>query len=126
MLIKFVAGPVAHLLGCCSLFRMVAMPAPVTCLSFSAEGAAVYAGTENGKFLLLDLRALDKPPKSITVSDNGDQVVALSVQVCATPMTATHLVTMRSVEEAQARRGPDQDSNLDYNYHFKTTSATRR
>ncbi|KAI0672926.1 WD40-repeat-containing domain protein [Trametes maxima] len=62
------------------LFRMVPMPAPVTCLSFSAEGAAVYAGTENGKFLLLDLRALDKPPKSITVGENGDRVVALCVQ----------------------------------------------
>ncbi|KAI0647350.1 WD40-repeat-containing domain protein [Trametes meyenii] len=62
------------------LFRTVSMPAPVTCLSFSAEGAAVYAGAENGRFLLLDLRALDKPPKSITVSENGDRVVALSVQ----------------------------------------------
>ena len=57
------------------------MPAPLTCLSFSAEGAAVYAGTENGKFLILDLRALDKPPKSVTASENGDQVIAISVQV---------------------------------------------
>ncbi|RPD66431.1 WD40 repeat-like protein [Lentinus tigrinus ALCF2SS1-7] len=62
------------------LFRMVQMPAPLTCLSFSAEGAALYAGTENGKFLVLDLRALDKPPKSVTVSENGDQVIAISVQ----------------------------------------------
>ena len=60
---------------------MVQMPAPLTCLSFSAEGAALYAGTENGKFLVLDLRALDKPPKSVTVSENGDQVIAISVQV---------------------------------------------
>ena len=57
------------------------MPAPVTCLSFSAEGAALFAGTENGKFLALDLRALDKPPKSITVSKNGDQIIGISVQV---------------------------------------------
>ncbi|KAI0723942.1 WD40-repeat-containing domain protein [Cerioporus squamosus] len=62
------------------LFRMVHMPAPLTCLSFSAEGAALYAGTENGKLLVLDLRALDKPPKSVTVSENGDQVIAISVQ----------------------------------------------
>ena len=58
------------------------MPAPLTCLSFSAEGAAVYAGTENGRFLILDLRALDKPPKVIAVSDNGDQVIGIAVQVC--------------------------------------------
>ncbi|KAH9901516.1 WD40-repeat-containing domain protein [Cubamyces lactineus] len=62
------------------LFRMVTMPAPITCLSFSAEGAAVFAGTENGKFLVLDLRALDKPPKSITISESGDRIVALCVQ----------------------------------------------
>ncbi|KAI1794639.1 WD40 repeat-like protein [Ganoderma leucocontextum] len=61
-------------------FRSVLMSAPLTCLSFSPEGAAVYAGTENGKFLILDLRALDKPPKTITVSENGDQVIAISVQ----------------------------------------------
>ena len=64
-----------------SLFRLVQMPAPLTYLSFSAKGAAVYAGTEIGKFLILDLRALDKPPKSVTVSENGDQVIAISVQV---------------------------------------------
>ena len=57
------------------------MPAPLTCLSFSTEGAALYAGTENGKFLILDLRALDKPPKATTISENGDQVIAISVQV---------------------------------------------
>ncbi|KAI0664679.1 WD40-repeat-containing domain protein [Cubamyces menziesii] len=62
------------------LFRVVTMPAPITCLSFSVEGAAVFAGTENGKFLVLDLRALDKPPKSITISENGDRIVALCVQ----------------------------------------------
>ncbi|KAI0748552.1 WD40-repeat-containing domain protein [Daedaleopsis nitida] len=62
------------------LFRIVQMPAPLTCLSFSAEGAALYAGTENGKFLILDLRALDKPPKTVTVSENGDRVIAIAVQ----------------------------------------------
>ncbi|KAH9945854.1 WD40 repeat-like protein [Epithele typhae] len=63
-----------------SLFKVVNMPAPITCLSFSAEGAALYAGTENGKLLILDLRALDKPPKSIPVSENGDQIIAISIQ----------------------------------------------
>ena len=64
-----------------SLFRTVTMPAPLTCLSFSTEGASLYAGTENGKFLVLDLRALDKPPKTVTVSENGDQIVAITVLV---------------------------------------------
>ncbi len=73
---------------------MIQMPAPLTCLSFSAEGAALYAGTENGKLLVLDLRALDKPPKSVTVSENGDQVIAISVQVPLTlAMYSVHLLT---------------------------------
>ncbi|KAH9857191.1 WD40-repeat-containing domain protein [Lenzites betulinus] len=95
------------------LFRMVTMPAPVTCLSFSAEGAAVYAGTENGKFLLLDLRALDKPPKSTTISDNGDRIVGLSVQrklkpgeavtkPTASTATASKPLVQRDVNKAPA------------------------
>lgn len=47
-------------------------------LVFSPEGAALYAGTDNGKLLILDLRALDKPAKSIDV---GGPVVCISVQV---------------------------------------------
>ncbi|KAI0372956.1 WD40 repeat-like protein [Pilatotrama ljubarskyi] len=103
------------------LFRMVAMPAPITCLSFSAEGAAVYAGTENGKFLLLDLRALDKPPKSITVSENGDRVVALCVQkklkpgeaqAKAAPVTAaaSKPLVQRDVNKAPAAARPSGSS----------------
>ena len=69
------------------------MPAPLTCLSFSAEGAAVYAGTENGKFLILDLRALDKPPKSVTVSENGDQVIAISVQVSTAIVALSRVIS---------------------------------
>ena len=65
------------------------MPAPVTCLSFSAEGAALYAGTENGKFLILDLRALDKPPKSVAVSNDGDQILGISVQVRTLDLRST-------------------------------------
>ncbi|KAI9069102.1 WD40 repeat-like protein [Trametes sanguinea] len=94
------------------LFRVVPMPAPITCLSFSAEGAAVYAGTENGKFLLLDLRALDKPPKTVTISENGDRIIAISVQKKlkageavtkpATSTTASKPLVQRDVNKATA------------------------
>ncbi|TFY64953.1 hypothetical protein EVJ58_g2273 [Rhodofomes roseus] len=63
-----------------SMYKTWSVHVPITCLAFSAEGAVLYVGTENGKVLWQDLRALDKPPKSITVSDNGDRVVALSMQ----------------------------------------------
>src|SRR5262245_60289484 len=39
-------------------------------------------GAENGKLLILDLRALDKPPKIISVSAIGSRVETICMQVC--------------------------------------------
>ncbi|KAK7455156.1 hypothetical protein VKT23_011027 [Stygiomarasmius scandens] len=62
------------------LFRTLNVKVPLSSLSFSPEGASIYLGTENGKVLIVDLRGLDKPPKTIVVSDIGSKVVAMSVQ----------------------------------------------
>ncbi|KAF9469400.1 WD40-repeat-containing domain protein [Collybia nuda] len=62
------------------LFRTINLKVPLTSLTFSAEGAAIYMGTENGKLLMMDLRALDKPPKSIVISDSGSRIEAMSIQ----------------------------------------------
>ncbi|KAL1732477.1 WD40-repeat-containing domain protein [Schizophyllum commune] len=62
------------------LFRTLHMKVPLTSVAFSPEGAAIYLGTENGKLLLLDLRALDKPPKPIIISETGCRIEALCVQ----------------------------------------------
>ncbi|THH28496.1 hypothetical protein EUX98_g5691 [Antrodiella citrinella] len=62
------------------LFRTLSLNVPLTSLLFSPEGAALYAGTETGKILALDLRSLDKPPKSITISGEGRQIVCMTVQ----------------------------------------------
>jgi protein NEDD1 len=67
-----------------SLFRTINAKVPLTSLAFSPEGAALYLGTENGKLLIIDLRALDKAPKSIVVSGNGSRVETISVQVLVT------------------------------------------
>jgi protein NEDD1 len=63
------------------LFRTLNLKVPLTSLEFSPEGAAIYAGTENGKLLILDLRSLDKPPKTIVISDTGCRIETMSVQV---------------------------------------------
>ncbi|KAH9928089.1 WD40-repeat-containing domain protein [Fomitopsis serialis] len=63
-----------------SVYKTWSVHVPITCLAFSADGAVLYVGTENGKVLGQDLRSLDKPPRSTTVSENGDRVVALSMQ----------------------------------------------
>ena len=44
---------------------MVDVKTRITSLVFSPEGAAVYVGTDGGNLLVVDLRSLDKPPKSI-------------------------------------------------------------
>jgi protein NEDD1 len=54
---------------------------PLTSASFSPEGAALYFGTENGKLLIVDLRALDKPPKSIIVGEGRCRIECMSFQV---------------------------------------------
>lgn len=66
------------------MFRTINLKVPLTSLAFSAEGAAIYTGTENGKLLIMDLRALDKPPKSIVLSDSGSRIEAMSIQVGST------------------------------------------
>ena len=38
-------------------------------------------GTENGKILVIDLRALDKPPKAVVVSETGNRIETISIQV---------------------------------------------
>ncbi|KAJ7587197.1 WD40-repeat-containing domain protein [Mycena floridula] len=62
------------------LFRTVNVKVPLTSIAFSAEGAIVYLGTENGKLLVLELRALDKQPKAIVISDNGSRIQTISIQ----------------------------------------------
>ena len=57
------------------------MQVPLTSLAFSPEGAAIYAGTEDGRILFVDLRALDKPPKEVSVSESGERVVCMAIQV---------------------------------------------
>ncbi|OBZ69280.1 Protein NEDD1 [Grifola frondosa] len=93
------------------LFKTLALPVPLTSLTFSPEGATIYVGTENGKLLVLDLRSLDKPPKSINVSDNGDKVISLCVQLKsgetaskASTIAATKPLVQRDVNKNLARR----------------------
>jgi protein NEDD1 len=61
---------------------MVDLNISLTTVGFSPEGASIYLGTEDGKLLIQDLRALDKSPKSIIVSELGYPIDTLAVQVC--------------------------------------------
>jgi protein NEDD1 len=61
------------------LFRNILLKTPLTSLAFSPEGAALYVGTEHGKVLVLDLRALDKDP-AVVVSE-GERIIGMTVMV---------------------------------------------
>ncbi|KAJ7740676.1 WD40-repeat-containing domain protein [Mycena maculata] len=63
-----------------ALFRTISLKVPLTSIAFSPEGASIYLGTEHGKLLIMDLRALDKPPKTVIISDTGCRVETMAVQ----------------------------------------------
>uniref|UniRef100_A0A8H7Y6B8 WD40 repeat-like protein n=1 Tax=Psilocybe cubensis TaxID=181762 RepID=A0A8H7Y6B8_PSICU len=63
-----------------ALFRTLNLKTPITALGFSPEGAAIYLGTSTGKLQILDLRSLDKPTKSIILSNVGSRIETISVQ----------------------------------------------
>ncbi|KAK7694029.1 hypothetical protein QCA50_003605 [Cerrena zonata] len=94
------------------LFRTLSLRTPLSSVSFSPEGASIYAGTENGKILILDLRALDKPPKTITVSQAGERIVCVAVQRKLKPGETTAKsslvkpLSQQDVNKTPARRGP--------------------
>ncbi|KAL0566468.1 hypothetical protein V5O48_015542 [Marasmius crinis-equi] len=69
------------------LFRTIDTKVPITSLSFSPEGALIYAGTATGKILVLDLRSLDKLPSGVEIMGASGRVVSISVQkkISATP-----------------------------------------
>ncbi|ESK91774.1 hypothetical protein Moror_10603 [Moniliophthora roreri MCA 2997] len=63
------------------LFRTINTKVPISTLSFSPEGASIYAGTETGKLLVLKLRTLDEPPPSVDIEgSNGARIVSICVQ----------------------------------------------
>ena len=63
-----------------SQLRTVNIKTNPTALEFSPEGGAIYLGTDDGRLLVVDLRNLDKPPKTIVVSEISDPIRTLSIQ----------------------------------------------
>ncbi|KAK0463510.1 WD40-repeat-containing domain protein [Desarmillaria tabescens] len=89
------------------LFRTLNLKIPLTSISFSPEGASIYVGTETGKFLILDLRALDKAPKSITISGSGCRVEAFCVQrkIKGAPETKANSSAAKATSEVVTSAG---------------------
>ncbi|KAG6376419.1 hypothetical protein JVT61DRAFT_2406 [Boletus reticuloceps] len=63
------------------ILKTVNVKTSLTCCAFTAEGAAIYLGTESGKLLILDLRSLEKEPRSFIIGDSSASIKAINVQV---------------------------------------------
>ncbi|GLB34616.1 putative WD40 repeats [Lyophyllum shimeji] len=100
------------------LFRTLNVKVPLTSLGFSPEGGSIYLGTEHGKLLVIDLRALDKAPKTFVISEAGCRIETMSVQrklkageagsKAAPTMTATSAKPATRAETAPSRRSAAQ------------------
>jgi hypothetical protein len=76
-----------------SQLRTVNIKTNPTALDFSPEGGSIYIGTDDGKLLVVDLRNLDKPAKLIIVSEIGDPIRTLSIQVAFDLVFASLVLT---------------------------------
>ncbi|KIY50773.1 WD40 repeat-like protein [Fistulina hepatica ATCC 64428] len=93
------------------LFRTINLKVPISCMTFSPEGAAVQLGTENGNLLILDLRALDKTPRSILVSEKRERVETLSVQSLARSQISRPVAaSARAISKNMAEDAPPPGS----------------
>ncbi|KAJ7097990.1 WD40-repeat-containing domain protein [Mycena belliarum] len=63
-----------------ALFRTLNLKAHLTALAFSSDGASIYLGTEHGKLLIIHLRALDKPPKTVVISETRCRIETMTMQ----------------------------------------------
>ncbi|KAF8844560.1 WD40 repeat-like protein [Paxillus ammoniavirescens] len=62
------------------ILKSVNVQTSLTSCAFTTEGAAIYLGTGNGRLMTLDLRALEKEPKSVIIGDGDSPIKAINVQ----------------------------------------------
>lgn len=62
------------------ILKVVNLRRALTTLSFNADGGSLYLGTRDGMLLILDLRALEKEPKTIIVGDGKFPIRKIDVQ----------------------------------------------
>ncbi|KAF4614876.1 hypothetical protein D9613_002560 [Agrocybe pediades] len=91
-----------------ALFRVLNLKATLTTIEFSPEGAAIYLGTDTGKIMVVDLRALDKPSKGITLSNHGSPIQTISVQKKARSSSDMAVKTPAS-HSTQVKKTPSEN-----------------
>lgn len=115
-----------------SLFRTMNLKMPLTTATFSPEGAALYFGTENGKLLMVDLRALEKPPKCINIGEGGHRVECMSFQVSLISLSLPSILIPWDLQK-KLKTGVESKGKMVASTSVKateplgtTTNATRR
>ncbi|KAG8217793.1 WD40-repeat-containing domain protein [Butyriboletus roseoflavus] len=101
------------------VLKAVNVKTPLTCCAFTAEGAAIYLGTQSGKLLILDLRSLETEPKSFTIGDGSASIKAINVQgKIKSHLTDTARVKAKSSSAAVVRSSPRRSASS-----MRTTST---
>ncbi|KAJ7905424.1 WD40-repeat-containing domain protein [Mycena olivaceomarginata] len=88
------------------LFRTLNLKVPLTSAAFSPSGESLYLGTENGKLLIMDLRALDKPPKAVVIGEGGHRIQTMTVQKKIKGSTDPATTTKVSTTDETRRPSP--------------------
>lgn len=55
----------------------------------------LYVGTEDGKLLVIDLRALEKGPRIITISETGEKIASMCIQASRSHFSLRRLLSSR-------------------------------
>ncbi|KAF9246231.1 WD40-repeat-containing domain protein [Melanogaster broomeanus] len=102
-----------------TILKTVTVQNSLTSCAFTAEGAAIYLGTENGKLLILDLRALEKEPKMVTIGD-ASPIKAINVQ-----KKSTSNVTNAKAKSTSATAKPLEMRTSSTRVHTVSSSPAR-
>ncbi|KAL4067810.1 WD40-repeat-containing domain protein [Scleroderma citrinum] len=63
------------------ILKKVNLKKVLTALSFNAEGATIYLGTEEGTLMILNLRTLEREPNVVVIGSGNFSIQAINVQV---------------------------------------------
>ncbi|KAF8582659.1 WD40 repeat-like protein [Ramaria rubella] len=109
-------------------FKNLQLKVPVTSMLFTADGSSIALGTENGKVIIQDLRAMERDHRPLPVGDEGrgERIIGLCIQrrikhTSTTPSSTTIKTTAGSVKLPSSSSAPLSQYDLN---HGK--SPTRR
>ncbi|KAF8514070.1 WD40-repeat-containing domain protein [Gautieria morchelliformis] len=115
------------------LFKNLQLKIPITSMTFTADGTSVAVGTENGKVIVQDLRAMDHEHRTLPVcgEGRGERIIGISIQrrIKTSPSTSSAAATKKATTTAKLPTSLSVPlATIDLNNHSNAIakSPTRR